>query len=98
MKFKKKPIEVEAFQMTEARRRDNSEWPNWLHEAWNEPRLEIGSLSPLNYPNSDGTDTLLLGTLEGVMNVRWGDWIVRGIQGELYAVKPDIFAATYELV
>lgn len=37
-------------------------------------------------------------TLEGVMHASVGDWIIRGVQGEMYPVKPDIFAATYEAV
>lgn len=37
-------------------------------------------------------------TLEGDMVARPGDWIIRGVQGELYPCKPDIFAATYEPV
>ncbi|EFE65772.1 predicted protein [Streptomyces viridosporus ATCC 14672] len=41
---------------------------------------------------------LLIETLEGTMRANLGDWIVRGVQGELYPVKPDIFAATYEPV
>lgn len=40
--------------------------------------------------------TLLIQTLEGVMEARSGDWIIRGIKGELYPCKPDIFKATYE--
>lgn len=35
-------------------------------------------------------------TLEGAMNADIGDWIIRGVKGELYPCKPDIFAATYE--
>ena len=35
-------------------------------------------------------------TLEGGMIARAGDWIIRGVKGELYPCKPDIFAATYE--
>jgi len=35
-------------------------------------------------------------TLEGVMTAKKGDWIIRGVQGELYPCKPDIFEATYE--
>lgn len=35
-------------------------------------------------------------TLEGTMTADLGDWIIRGVQGELYPCKPDIFAATYE--
>lgn len=41
-------------------------------------------------------DTVLIDTLEGVMEARSGDWIIRGVKGELYPCKPDIFAATYE--
>ena len=35
-------------------------------------------------------------TLEGVMTAHIGDWIIRGVAGEFYPCKPDIFAATYE--
>lgn len=37
-------------------------------------------------------------TLEGDLTVRAGDWVITGIEGEHYAIKPDIFEATYELV
>lgn len=45
-----------------------------------------------------GEKALLIPTLEGVMRAEVGDWIIRGIKGELYPCKPDIFAATYEAV
>jgi hypothetical protein len=35
-------------------------------------------------------------TLEGQMHISPGDWVVRGVQGEFYSVKPDIFKQTYE--
>jgi hypothetical protein len=41
---------------------------------------------------------LLIRTLEGVMVVSPGDWVIKGIKGEFYPCKPDIFAATYEPV
>jgi hypothetical protein len=37
-------------------------------------------------------------TLEGEMRGQIGDWIIRGVQGEIYPCKPDIFAATYQPV
>ncbi len=37
-------------------------------------------------------------TPEGTMQANWGDWIIKGIQGEFYPCKPDIFDKTYELV
>jgi hypothetical protein len=96
MRFRKKPIVIEAFQMTRARRADNSEWPNWLHQAWQKDFHEAGAVGCIDFPNSDGTDQLEIQTLEGVMLVGWDDFIIQGVKGELYPCKPDIFAATYD--
>lgn len=41
---------------------------------------------------------IVIETLEGAMHATAGDWIIRGVQGEHYPCKPDIFAATYEAV
>lgn len=41
---------------------------------------------------------MVIPTLEGKMTARIGDWIVTGINGEIYPVKPDIFLKTYELI
>lgn len=90
-RFRKKPVVIEAFQMTEERRWGNADWPHWLHEAWNRGENEVGAFRP-----SDGPDQPEIVTLEGVMTVEWGDWIIRGVQGELYPCKPDIFEQTYE--
>lgn len=45
-----------------------------------------------------GSGGLAIHTLEGVMTASIGDWIIRGVKGELYPCKPDIFEATYEEV
>lgn len=90
MKFVKKPVVIEAFQMTMERRMDNSDWPAWLHAAWQD-----GTLYRAN-PNAHLPDTLMIGTLEGDHTVSWGDWIIQGVKGELYPCKPDIFDLTYE--
>lgn len=42
--------------------------------------------------------SILIETLEGRMRADWGDYIIRGVQGEFYPCKPDIFEATYEMV
>jgi hypothetical protein len=96
MKFRKKPVVIEAFQMTRERRADNKDWPNWLHDAWQKQQGGEGSLWPRNYPTSDGADELAIGTLEGVHIVSFDDFIIQGVKGELYPCKPDIFEATYE--
>lgn len=46
----------------------------------------------------DGTESVVIPTLEGDMTVSSGDYVIRGVQGEFYPCKPDIFAATYEEV
>jgi len=43
-------------------------------------------------------DQYYISTLEGDMRANPGDWVIRGVQGEYYSCKPDIFAATYEAV
>lgn len=93
--FRKKPVEIEAFQMTLACRNDNSEWPHWLNEAWNK---EPGDGCLWIDPDDPTRQLLVIGTLEGVHRVGWGDWIIRGVKGELYPCKPDIFEMTYDPV
>lgn len=96
--YRKKPVVIEAFQMTEDRRKSNIDWPNWLHSAWNGNRDEPGTLQIYSGDDARGLQRLSVVTLEGEMLVNWGDWIIRGIKGEIYPCKPDIFAATYEAV
>lgn len=82
--------------MTKARRWNNSEWPKWLHIAWNMNAGEPGSL----YCNDDLNDNeeLFIGTLEGLYRVSWDDWIIQGMEGEIYPCKPAIFKMTYDPV
>ena len=98
MKYRKKPVIIEAFQMTKDRRKDNSEWPEWLNKAWNYEAGVVGGVGCKDFPDSDGTDQLVIFTLEGVMEVGWNDYIIQGVQRELYPCKPDIFEATYDKV
>lgn len=98
MKYRKKPVVIEAFQMTKERRDSNYDWPEWLHRAWNKNNREPGAVFPSKYPHSDGIDKLMIHTLEGDHLVEWGDYIIQGVQGELYPCKPDIFEKTYEKV
>ncbi len=94
--YRKRPVVIEAFQMTEARRNDNSEWPAWLNDAWNVAPNVVGALQIA--PGDPERLLLEIVTLEGRHAVTWDDWIIRGVKGELYPCKPDIFAATYEAV
>jgi hypothetical protein len=99
-KYRKKPVVIEAFQMTKERRLDNSEWPNWLNAAWQKGVAEAGSLfcSADGCLEDDECTPLFIQTLEGTHKVSWDDWIILGVKGEIYPCKPDIFEATYEKV
>ena len=97
-KFRKKPIVIEAFQITTFTRANNKDWPVWLNEAWCKPNDEVGSVYPTNFPDSDGTDQLMINTLEGPMRVGWGDYIIQGVANELYCCEYNIFMKTYEVV
>jgi len=89
--YRKKPVTIEAFQMTEERRNSNADWPEWLNEAWNKPFEEVGSLFLLG-------GAMIISTLEGNVVASPNDWIIKGVKGELYPCRPDIFEMTYEKV
>lgn len=100
MKFRKKPIIIEAVQLQcEEQRPDVTpeywpfkETPDWLTQA-----MDDGILYPKYAYDSDFFH-MEVSTLEGKMLVSPGDWIIRGVNGELYPCKPDIFEKTYDKV
>ena len=87
-KFRHKPTMVEAVQFGGDGRRDKA-W-TWARERRAGREIEAGT--------DDRGHFLLIQTLEGTMRADDGDWIIQGIRGELYPVKPDIFEQTYERV
>lgn len=84
MKYRKKPVVIEAFQWTG--RPDQLDDPVWVIDA-----IKSGTVTV--YP-----DHLIIKTLEGDHRASVGDYIIQGIKGELYPCKPDIFTATYDAV
>lgn len=96
--FRKKPVVIDAFHLTEETRISNENWPDWMHQAWNEPAGAPGALMAGPDGPSLTLGHLYISTPEGVMEASFGDWIIRGVKGELYPCKPDIFAATYDPV
>ena len=89
MKFRKKPVVIEAFLWTGDQHQ--TEDPEWACAA-----IKSGKI----WFSMPGTETVCMEivTLEGVMTARRGDWIIQGVKGEIYPCKPDIFKATYEAV
>ena len=93
-KFRKKPVEIEAMRWdgTEACMADVLKWVDFasLPDDGHVGGGGLGFCPPLG--------TLDIPTLEGTMTASPGDWIIRGVAGEFYPCKPDIFDATYEEV
>ena len=93
-KFRKKPVVIEAVRYIGGGDKAGYYFeemkPDWLSEAFALEPKEPGSIRRLH----DGT--LAVVTLEGEIYAQPGDFIIQGVQGELYPCKPDIFAATYE--
>ncbi|RWE31532.1 MAG: hypothetical protein EOS77_16740 [Mesorhizobium sp.] len=87
-KFRKKSVVIEARQF-------DGSWGaakpilDWMGEGWPLDR------SGPRWSDRDGGQ-IYIPTLEGEMTASAGDWIIRGVAGEFYPCKPDIFATTYE--
>lgn len=87
MYYQKRPVTIQAFQWTGDETQTDD--PVWMVKAIKMGKVEIvGS----------GTEHvhLLIHTLEGVMKAVRGDYVVLGLRGELYPVRPDIFAESYQ--
>lgn len=83
-RFRKRPVVVDAVRFTGG----GFDCPSWLSVAFQDGQIWYqGGVTPF----------CTIATLEGDMRVSMGDWIIKGVQGEIYPCKPDIFAATYEV-
>ena len=91
MKYKKKPIVVEAFQYDGDLKKSNGDYyvPDWAVKAFEDGVMYYGDSIPWE---------LFIKTLEGAHHVSIGDYVIRGVCCELYSCKPDIFEKTYELI
>lgn len=83
--FRKKPVIIEAIQYEGDNSNVINQWSNGV----------VYAINPQDEPNRQW---LNVKTLEGIMSANVGDWIIRGVKGEFYPCKSDIFEATYEQV
>ena len=104
MRFRKKPVVVEAFKWTG---RNVDELTVWAAHADLAAKKRRSAPARPGQEQSLPIDLIYLGyatfdleirTLEGAMKADHGDWIICGVKGEFYPCKPDIFEATYEAV
>ena len=81
-KYRKKPVVIEAMKFTDENKNQVFHW------------ITCSVTADFN----DGKPIIRIQTLEGVMIAELGDYIIKGVKGEFYPCKPDIFEQTYELV
>ena len=81
-KFRKKPVVIEAMLLTFETQLEVKSWCNG--KTWSMPPMRA-------------VTGISIETLEGTMNASFGDYIIKGVNGEFYPCKPDIFEKTYEV-
>lgn len=86
MKYRKKPVVIEAEKF------DKEKWEEEISQA------KLSESFPMVLLSVIAGFQPVIETLEGDMKVNDGDYIIKGVQGEFYPCKPDIFEATYEVV
>lgn len=84
-KYRKKPVVIDAILFTTSNGSAIAQWCGGRN------RFEEKASDP-----TDVAEWIDIPTLEGVMRANLGDYVIRGVKGEFYPCKPDIFAATYE--
>lgn len=85
-KYRKKPVVIEAMKLTRDTANDVYDWLNTCGAKI--PGASVGSAGI----------SLEIETLEGIHTASDGDYVIRGVHGEFYPCKPDIFEQTYEPV
>ena len=93
-RYRTKPIEVEAIQYTGDNEREIADFMNVPVPAL-QTRVDAVLRADGNYRKNCH---ILINTLEGTMTANYGDYIIKGVKGEYYPCKPDIFDETYEIV
>lgn len=102
-KYRKKPVVIEAVQWKGTPNNDGRsvvEVYNFLtgENVTGTPRVKSEGDNFRFDKESNGAPKLIIKTLEGDMLALRGDWIIKGVNGEFYPCKPDIFEKTYEQV
>lgn len=97
--FRKKPVVIEAVQWSGSNVQEITTFLAGFEVHIAPPNGEPEcSKCMARFDYTTSTPSLIIPTLEGDLRATAGDWIIRGIKGEFYPCKADIFAATYEAV
>ena len=89
MKYRKKPIVIEAFKLNDK----GIVWEDWFWDA-----VKKSIITPHNFRTLNPEPAWCeIKTLEGIMLAKAGDYIIRGVNGEIYPCRANIFEKTYEV-
>ena len=92
-KFRKKPVVIEAVQYT-----GSSSSTIFIYGLINKIDIETEEQANENIAECERSGGININALEGIMLVSKGDWVIKGVKGEYYPCKSDIFKATYEQI
>jgi hypothetical protein len=95
MKYRKLPVVIEAFKWTGDQ--EQTEDPLWIIEAIKTGDVWFVKGGYESEFSDYSPGYMVIKTLEGEMRANIGDYIIKGVKGEIYPCKPDIFEATYQL-
>ena len=95
MRYRKRPVVIQAFRFFANDVHKNMDgrlrnWPKWAVRA-----LRADGVRKVRIWN-DCDKVFWCGTHDGPMRISDGDWIIRGVKGEIYPCRPDVFEMTYE--
>ena len=95
--YRKKPVEIQAMHW-DGTAESATPIIQWVLTGGHAARYECADSKGCGGDNSVGSHVLEIDTLEGAITASPNDWIIRGIKGEFYPCKPDIFEATYDCI
>jgi len=90
-KYKKRPVIIEAFQF------GIDEIPDWMNYYFQQGLAEMEEYIKIVGQQQFEYERLLIKTMEGLMKAKIGDFVIKGVENELYPCDPDIFRQTYEI-
>lgn len=82
--YRTKPVEIQAIQ--------------WVSDNIEQVYEMLGDNLIININTDEDEVNHFINTLEGKMELTWGNYVIQGVKGEFYPCKPDIFELTYEIV
>lgn len=97
-RYVKKPVTVDAFQMTDKGMNDATDWPDWLLYAQQLPRMQPGALRVRRRNNRGRITEYDICAVPAPQVVERNAWVVRDVTGKIWTMTDDIFRKMYEAV